>query len=509
MILMEPRPLVLRSTSHEILMVVVVSMCQFLNQCGIYQCTTLMNIVASSFSDVTDSDRSWFMALFPLSVGTLILISGRLGDLYGLKKVFLLGYLWLCLWSILGGLTIFTDSVQFLIVCRAFQGVGFALLFPCGLGILGLIYKQGLRKNIVFGVYAVQLPLGACIGALFSLIVGQLSWWPWAFWIFAIVLALLAVASYILVPNVTHEMIKELENTTEEYTEDRDSKVSALVEEREIEKMDWLGSFIGVTGLVLFNFVWNQAPVTGWDSPYIIVLLIVSVIVIGVFFHVERHYISNPLLHPSVFTKDVGLLLSSVFFGWGSFGIWTFYYWSFMMNVKGLTPILTAAYMFPLLIFGIVAALVASFTIGKYVRLQLLMFYATCGFFIGILMLSVAPVHQTYYKVIFASMFLLAFGMDMSFPALAISLSDYLPREAQGLAGSLTSTLVNYAMSLCLGVGTTLEQQILKKGGSQVQGYRAAMYVGVGLAGAGMMASAMSVMKSFIDERRAKREASN
>lgn len=72
--------------------------------------------------------------------------------------------------------------------------------------------------------------------------------------------------------------------------------------------------------------------------------------------------------------------------------------------------------------------------------------------------------------------------MDISFPASSLVLSDMVPKHVQGVAASLVNTVVNYSISIGLGIAGTAEFQVLQGGGTQLEGYRAALYTAVGLA---------------------------
>ena len=138
-----------------------------------------LSIVLDSFAErsgneVVPSQRLWFMSSFALTLGSFILISGRLGDLFGLKKIFLIGWVWTTIWTLICGFSVFSNSVIFFIISRAFQGIGFALLWPCGLGILGTIYEIGPRKNFVFGVFGAMGPSGATLSGLMASVIAQL-----------------------------------------------------------------------------------------------------------------------------------------------------------------------------------------------------------------------------------------------------------------------------------------------------------------------------------------------
>jgi hypothetical protein len=77
--------------------------------------------------------------------------------------------------------------------------------------------------------------------------------------------------------------------------------------------------------------------------------------------------------------------------------------------------------------------------------------------------------------------------MDVSFPAASLILSDLVPRELQGVAASLVNTVINYSISIGLGVAGTAERQVVLGGASQWRGFRVAQYVGLGMAGSSLV----------------------
>ena len=113
------------------------------------------------------------------------------------------------------------------------------------------------------------------------------------------------------------------------------------------------------------------------------------------------------------------------------------------------------------------------------------------------------PVHQTYWPQMFVSILIMPFGMDMSFPAATVILSNHMPREHQGLAASLVNTMVNYSISLALGIAGTVEVAVMKHDGSMsdsLYGVRCAYYTGLALAGCGFLLGVMYFTKSMIKE---------
>lgn len=259
---LDPRPTIFTSSHHEIIVVTLICLAQFFTQAGITLSLSTMNIILKSFDTIDSAKQVWFMGSYALTVGTFILISGKLGDLLGLKLIFVIGWIWTTVFSAITGLSNYV-SVEFFIICRALQGIGFALLIPCGMGILGNIYPNGERKNLVFGCVGANGPAGAFFGAFIAALIAQLWWWPWIFWLLSIGCVVLTIISMIYIPPITHH---KLESYSEFF-----------------KRIDPLGTLTGIIGLILFNFVWTQGPVVGWNTAYIIALLIIAVLLIVAF----------------------------------------------------------------------------------------------------------------------------------------------------------------------------------------------------------------------------------
>lgn len=186
-----------------------------------------------------------------------------------------------------------------------------------------------------------------------------------------------------------------------------------------------LGAAVGITALVLFNFSWNQAPIVGWQSPYIIVTLVLGVLFVPLFFYIEIKLATYPLLPFDVFTSDNAFVLGCITCGWACFGIWYFYAWQVLYTIRGVTPILGAAYYSPVAISGVLAALCTGYLLSR-LRSAWVMIVAMSAFLVGTTLLVTLPPYQIYWAQIFVMMILMPWGMDMSFPAATIVVSSKL-----------------------------------------------------------------------------------
>ncbi|KAK5155286.1 hypothetical protein LTS14_006241 [Recurvomyces mirabilis] len=170
--------------------------------------------------------------------------------------------------------------------------------------------------------------------------------------------------------------------------------------------------------------------------------------------------------------------------GWASFGIYTFYSLGFLEVQRGHGPLLATAMFTPICVSGLCAAIATGLAL-TYLRASTVMLIAMAAFFVGGIIFATMPVEQTYWAQTFVGTVILPWGMDMSFPAAAIILSSTMPQKHQGLAASLVNTFVNYAISIGLGLGGTVETQVNRAGSDILRGYRGASYTGVGFSGLG------------------------
>ncbi|CZR55885.1 related to Drug resistance protein YOR378W [Phialocephala subalpina] len=345
------------SVVHELTFIITICMAQIFALAGIGQ----------GFGKQLGSNERWraqsVSGSVQFTVGTFILPAGRLGDMYGHKKIFLIGAIWFGVWSLIAEFSVYLGTILFS-VCRGFQGISPALMVPNALAIGGRSF-QGEKKNYVFaffGACVTEFVAGVVLGGLFVAIFSELVWWLWTYWVQGMILFVYMATSFLILPRDALELKEDGTKPT----------------------FDFAGTITGVSRLVLFNFAWNQAGVVGWTVPYTYILLI--------------------------FAQQVPVAPS-----------------------------------------GLIASLAIGFFLSK-MKVAYIMVAAMACFLIGQILIATTPVGQTYWAQTFVSLVIKPWGMDMSFPAGTIILSNGMPREHQGIAASLINTTVNYSISLRFGI---------------------------------------------------------
>jgi len=461
---LSPKPsskIIEMSTMREIMFVGVCAVSHLMTQAALGQALVPIDIIAESFGNPSPGELSWFIAGYSLTVGTFIMISGQLGDIFGHKRMFTFGYAWLGVWSCFTGFSGYVESQIYFDVCRAMQGIGPALLMPNALALFGRAYAPGsMRKNIVFSIFGALAPAGFVIGGTFGSLFAQWAWWPWAFWSYGIAAFGLAAFSLLAIPR-------------------------ALSDRPAVRpKFDAAGSLLVVAGLVLVNVAFNNGPLYGWDTPHVYFILLMGLMCLAGFIWVERRAV-NPLLPIHALNSTVGFVLTLVGLGWGAFGVWVFYTVRFLQHTRNETPLMVSAQFSPAVIAGLVAAGLTG-ALLTHTPVSFVMMLSMIAFFVGVVISTFQPEQQIYWAQTFVSIVIMPFGMDMSFPAATVLLSNHMPPEHQGLAASLVNTVVNYSISIALGIAGTVE--VYAPGNQDpVRANRNAHYAAMGLAGAGVM----------------------
>ncbi|KAK5727584.1 hypothetical protein LTR15_003485 [Elasticomyces elasticus] len=401
----------------------------------------------------------WIAASYPLTSGTFVLIGGRLGEVYGHKAMLTLGCVWWVIWQLASG---FAPNLVVLCLFRGLAGAGGGFMVPNAVALIGITMPPGKKRNLAFGMFGAMAPVGAAGGTAVATLFVQLTEWKWAFFFGAMIGTVIYSTVLWFIPSDT--------------AADRKGKI------------DWLGAYLGVGGLILFNFVWNQAPGVGWPTSYVYALLIVSLVHITSFAIWESRWASSPILPFDIWTApSFGLLMVTVFFSFMSMGIFLWYTTLLCITVRGNSILLTAAYYQPLTIGGTAAAFLSAWLVPR-IPAQYIVAIGNAALIISNALVATVPASgQTYWAQIFPALFISSFSIDFIFAASQVIASGSVSRKRQGVAASLVGTLLTYGLSTGLGFAGTVETYTNGGGEHLRRGYANANWLGVGLGGIGMV----------------------
>lgn len=134
------------SLFHECVFIATICTAQFTTQVGLTQTLGILHQIGDSFGVTNPGVLSWFIAGYSLTAGTFILVAGRIGDLFGYKRIFVIGMLWFAVWSMIAGLSVYSNEYLF-VFARVLQGLGPAALLPNGLALLGGFLSARTKKE--------------------------------------------------------------------------------------------------------------------------------------------------------------------------------------------------------------------------------------------------------------------------------------------------------------------------------------------------------------------------
>ncbi|KAM7192128.1 MFS general substrate transporter [Rhypophila sp. PSN 637] len=514
-----PPPPSIAERVHEVLFIAVLCLAQFLSLASMNQTVSPLLILAEFF-DIHDYGKlSWFSAAYSMTVGTFILPAGRLGDIYGHKRIFMVGWAWFAIWSLIAGFSTQSQLVLFG-VCRGFQGIGGALVIPNAIAIFGRTFPVGLKRNIAFACFGAAGPTGAATGLALSALVSQYLSWHWCFWLLSVVCTALVFVSHLIIPQ------PEERRTISPLPGRRwPSSKAPLAPVVARPSFDWPGAMTGVTGLILVNFALNQAPISGWREPYIPTLLVLGFVFLAGFVYVELRVATQPIIPIRGLNRTAVFTLACVFAGWSSHGIWVYYLFIFLEHLRGHGALLASAEISPVAVTGIFFAFLTVWLMRR-IAVSWVMLFAMFFFLLGSVLMAVAPLNQSYWANTFVSVVLMPGAMNLSFPAATMLLSSSLSKEKQGIAASLVATVVNYSISCGLGLAGSVHKHALGFAADQaglrgpppalavsspaltkirLYGVRSAYWFSVALGGLGMLIAALFIFVQCTEK--ASREA--
>lgn len=158
----------------------------------------------------TDASLTWVVNAYLVAAGTLLLLGGRIGDAFGLRRIFQLGILIFAVFSSLAALAI---NVPMLIIGRIGQGVGEALASATGLAMVSLMFQSGTERDKAFAIWSALGGIGAIFGVLLSGLLTEYLSWRWVFGINVPIIAVLAIATALLIPKFPNKKHTKLDIT--------------------------------------------------------------------------------------------------------------------------------------------------------------------------------------------------------------------------------------------------------------------------------------------------------
>ncbi|HXH34906.1 MAG TPA: MFS transporter [Plantibacter sp.] len=391
---------------------------------------TVVNIAmpaAQADLGFSDGDRQWIVTAYSLAFGSLLLLGGRLSDLMGRKRAFIIGLIGFAIASALGGAA---DSFGLLVAARALQGVFAALLAPTALAMLTTTFTIPKERARAFGVFGAIAGAGGAVGLLLGGFLTEQFDWRWNLYI-NVFIAIIAIVGAIIFISTTKSAGPR-------------------------PKLDVPGTIL-VSG-ALFSLVYGfaNAETDGWDSPLSWGFLTAAAVLLVVFVVWQRRA-AHPLLPLSIILdRNRGAAFISVMIaGAGMFGIFLFVTY-YLQASLGYSPQQTGFAFLPMIAMLVLAAqLGTNIFVPRFGPKVMVPFGMTLGV-IGMLLLTRLDLDSSYVGGVLPALMVLGFAMGSIMPASMQTATLGVDRAFAGVASATVNTSQQVGGSIGVALLNTL-----------------------------------------------------
>jgi EmrB/QacA subfamily drug resistance transporter len=373
------------------------------------------------------ANLQWVVTAYSLTFGGLLLLGGRLADIFGRRRIFLFGLILFTGASLLGG---FAGSQGMLIAARSLQGVGAAVLSPATLTILTVTFTEQKARAKALGVWSAVAAGGGAAGALFGGVLTQYLSWRWILFVnVPIGVVLYPFARFVLV----------------------ESKAEGAR-----RRLDVAGSITVTVGLLALVYTIVHTDQVSWTSSSTFLTGAIAVALLAAFGVIESKLADHPLVPLRLFRSRALTSANLVMFCFGiaMFAMW-FFLSLYLQQVIGYNPVTTGLTFLPQTAAIAVGATIAGRLAPRLGPRNVLVAGALCAAG-GLFWLSFIQAGDSYWSGVSGGGILATFGMGLAFTPIALSATGGVPREDAGVASGLVNSSRQIGASLGLAVLSTV-----------------------------------------------------
>ncbi|KAF9537876.1 hypothetical protein EC957_007541 [Mortierella hygrophila] len=443
------------------LLLVLVSMAQMLDIINVASVTiTLPDILVEVGYSI--DQLQWVTSAYSLAYGAFLLIGGRFGDLFGHRRIYILGVTWFSIWSVVNG---FAKDPIVMSVGRALQGMGAGFTVPSALAILTTTYPVGPERTFALSVFGGTGAVGSVIGVLLGGILGSTIGWRWIFYFTAILGFIMAILGFLVIPA---------------------EKGVSNIEDRRI---DIFGAGAFCAGIVCIIFYLSESPVSGWASAKTLTPLIVGLALL-VSFVVNEHKIDYPIM-PLRIWKSQRLIASCLIILCVSAALNAMIYFASLLlqNVLGYTPLKTSLAYIVHGVGAIVTIVIITRIVTK-VRTKVITIIGWFFFIASGILLAQVKADSSYWSIPFPSLILNFMGMAPVWLCCQINCVTDADDEDQGVVGAVYNVALQIGAPIGIAVANIVangKNGRLAVGAELLPGYRSVFYTYAIMAGVGLV----------------------
>ena len=391
--------------------------------------STVVNIALPSAQrslGFPNGDRQWVVTAYALAFGSLLLVGGRLGDMFSRKRVFIAGLAGFAVSSAIGGAAV---SFEMLVAARTLQGAFGAILAPSALGTLVSTFTDPRERGRAFGVFGSVAAGGGGVGLILGGVLTQYLSWRWTLYI-NLVFAVIAVAGALAFMRGSRQAIRP--------------------------RMDYPGAVLAGAGLFLIVFGFSHAETAGWTATLTIGSLVLGVVLLAAFVLAERRS-SHPLLplHVVLDRTRGGSYVAVGLSGIAIFGVFLFLTY-YLQEVKGYSPVTSGLAFLPM-----IGCILLSSNVSSIVTLPRLgpRVLITTGMLFGVAAmtyLAQLTVTSSYAVGVLPALLIMGLGFGMIFAPAINTATAGVQRQDSGVASALVNTMQQVGGSIGISALSTI-----------------------------------------------------
>jgi EmrB/QacA subfamily drug resistance transporter len=402
---------------------------------------SIVNVALPSIQtdlNFSPENLQWVISGYALTFGGLLLLGGRVGDLLGRRRLFMIGLGLFAVTSLVAALSV---SSEMLIVARLLQGAAGAILSPSVFSITLVTFEEGAERNKALGILGGIAGSGAAIGVLAGGVLTEYAGWEWIF----LVNVPIGIATLFFVPRYV-----------------RESRATNLT-----RHFDAAGATTVTAGLMFLVYGLTQSTNNGWTSWQTIGALSAAAVLIATFVFVEARS-RSPLVPLSFFRKRTPTGANIIGFGLGTMIFGVFFMLSlYMQQVLGYSAMQTGVGYLAVALTAVVAAGASQALVTKLgVKPVLIVGMVLLG--LGLAFFSQVSVGGSYVADLLPGFLLIGVGMGFSFVPISIAALAGISSTQAGLASGLinTSQQIGGALGIAIlaTVSTTRTDSLLASG---------------------------------------------
>jgi EmrB/QacA subfamily drug resistance transporter len=398
---------------------------------------------------LTITSQQWVVNAYTLTFAGFLMLGGRAADLFGRRRVFVLGLSMFTAASLVGGLA---QSGTWLVAARAVQGLGGAILAPTSLSLLTSTFTDLTERRRAMGVWSATAASGAAAGILAGGILTDLLDWRWVLFVNVPIGLVMLVAA----PQVLSE-----------------SRASGPRTRLDVE-----GAFAITAGLALFVYGIVSTDARSWGSTETVMALAGGVALLLTALVIEARVAANPLVPLSVFRRRSLCAANGIAMAIGAalFGMY-FFVSLYLQEVAGFSPLRTGLAILPAGVMTLIGALAAPRLVAKIGAMpQLVVGPAISA--IGLLWMSSLSVGDGYLAHMLVPLALFGLGIGTTFVPMTLTATAGVPQSEAGLASGLINTTRQIGGAVGLAVLATLATSTTKGARSSGHSFQTALTAG-------------------------------